>query len=240
MRSRAVRRLQESVRLVREALQAMTDTPRAPHPNFPGRPRLQRPAYEEPIAIGTLPKFIETPTIKPKTVRFETQPSESAGQSAKRQRQEEEPSEKSSSSSSSSSSAERSPMDLREPPEQKQTRCLSPAGREDSKQKRQRPSEVNGVLTLAGVYSGDEVAAWTEDQHTKRRCRKYETWKNLERWSFLIGHKLDKFFRHVACTNNDWTVHIKCELWHEVLSKQSVRTQILCWYSKTHHFSESS
>ena len=27
--------------------------------NLPGRPRLQRPAYEEPIEAGTLPTFIE-------------------------------------------------------------------------------------------------------------------------------------------------------------------------------------
>ena len=32
---------------------------------------------------------------------------------------------------------------------------------------------------------------------------------------------------HVARTNNDRTVHPKCELPHEVLNKQSVRTQIL-------------
>ena len=101
-------------------------------------------------------------------MRFETQPSESAGQRAKRQRQEEEPSEKSSSSSSSSSSAESSPMDLREPPESKQTRCLSHAKREDSKQKRKRPSDVHGVLMLAGVYNGDDVAAWTEGQQAKQ------------------------------------------------------------------------
>ena len=30
-------------------------------------------ANEEPIAVRTLPKYIETPNTKPKTVRFETQ-----------------------------------------------------------------------------------------------------------------------------------------------------------------------
>ena len=138
MRSRAVPRLQDSVRWGPEALRAMIDTPWAPHPSHPGRPRLQRPAYEEPIAVGTLPKFIETPTTKPKTVRFETRPSGSAGQSATRQRQEKQPPEKPSCPSSSSSSAESSRMDLREPLERKQTRFLFPVESEDSKQIRQK------------------------------------------------------------------------------------------------------
>ena len=60
VRSRAVRRLQDSVRWVSDALQAMTYTPWAPHPSYPGRPRLRRPAYEEPVAVGTLPMYIET------------------------------------------------------------------------------------------------------------------------------------------------------------------------------------
>ena len=51
MRSRAVRRLQE--------------------PNLPGRPRLQRPAYEELIEAGTLPRFIEIPTAPTKNPKSE-------------------------------------------------------------------------------------------------------------------------------------------------------------------------
>ena len=54
MRSRAVRRLQEPARWVPAALNAMLFTPWSPHLNLPGRPRLQRPTYEEPIE-GTLP-----------------------------------------------------------------------------------------------------------------------------------------------------------------------------------------
>ena len=49
MRSRAVRRLQEAARWVRAVLNAMLFTPWSPHLNLPGRPRLQRPAYEDPI-----------------------------------------------------------------------------------------------------------------------------------------------------------------------------------------------
>ena len=49
MRSRAVRRLQEPARWVPEALKAMLFTPWSPHLILPGRPRLQRPTYEEPM-----------------------------------------------------------------------------------------------------------------------------------------------------------------------------------------------
>ena len=54
-RSRAVRRLQEPARWVLLALNAMLFIPWSPHLNLPGRPRLQRQTYEEPIEAGTLP-----------------------------------------------------------------------------------------------------------------------------------------------------------------------------------------
>ena len=66
MRSRAVRRLQERARWVPAALNAMLFTPWSPHLNFPGRPRLQRPPYEEPFEAGTLPGFIKIPTAPTK------------------------------------------------------------------------------------------------------------------------------------------------------------------------------
>ena len=59
----------------------------------------------------------------------------------------------------------------------------------------------------------------------KRHCRSHRTWTNLEWRKWSTGRKLDKFSRHVAHSNNDWTVHTKCKLWHKVLNKQSVRTQ---------------
>ena len=62
MRSRAVRRLQEPARWVPPALNAMLFSPWSPHLNLPRRPRLQRPAYEEPVEAGTLLRFIEIPT----------------------------------------------------------------------------------------------------------------------------------------------------------------------------------
>ena len=35
-------------------------------------------------------------------------------------------------------------------------------------QKRQRPAEVNTVLTIAGAYSGNEIAILTDDQNALR------------------------------------------------------------------------
>ena len=76
------------------------------------------------------------------SVRFETPPSASVEQSSTRQRQEADPPEDPSRPSISSSSYERSPTDMREPPEPKQARYLSSAERGDSTPCRQRPCEV--------------------------------------------------------------------------------------------------
>ena len=72
MRSRAVRRLQEPARWVPAAMNAMLFTPWSPHLNLLGRPRLQRPAYEEPIEARMLPRFIEIPTSPTKNPKSET------------------------------------------------------------------------------------------------------------------------------------------------------------------------
>ena len=47
----------------------------------------------------------------------------------------------------------------------KPARPLSPAEREDNIQKRQRPAEVNTVLTIARAYNGNEITTLTEDQN---------------------------------------------------------------------------
>ena len=90
MRSRAVRRLQEPARWVPAALNAMLFTPCSPHLNLSGRPRLQRPTYEEPIEAGTLPRFIEIPTTPIKHPKSETATStpDDTGRSTKSRRQE--------------------------------------------------------------------------------------------------------------------------------------------------------
>ena len=74
------------------------------------------------------------------SVRFETPLSGSVDST--RRRQEADPPEDPSRPSTSVSSDERSPTDMRDPPEPEQARYLSSAEREDSTPCRQRPSEV--------------------------------------------------------------------------------------------------
>ena len=90
LRSRSVRCLQEPARWVPAALNAMLFTSWSPHLN-PLGPRLQGPAYEEPVEAGTLLGFFQIPTApttkNPKSETFVTTPGD-AEQSTKRQRQE--------------------------------------------------------------------------------------------------------------------------------------------------------
>ena len=172
MRSRAVRRLQEPARWVPAALNAMLFTPWSPHLNLPGRPRLQRPAYEEPIEARTLPRCIEIPTAPTKNPMSETLASTpgDAEQSTKRQHQEVTFQEPQPTSSSSGTAADTS-MQIPDPQIPKPARPLSPAEREDSIQKRQRPAEVNTMLAIARGDSRIEISTLPDDQkalHTAR------------------------------------------------------------------------
>ena len=119
--------------------------------NLPARPRLQRPAYEEPITAGTWLSFIEIPTAPTKNPKSETLKSTpgDAVQSTKRRRQEVTFQEPQPTSSSSGTVADTS-MQIPDPQIPKPARPLSPAERENSIQKRQRPAEVNTVLDIAG------------------------------------------------------------------------------------------
>ena len=132
-RSRAVRRLQEPARWVPAALNAMLFTPWSPHLNLPGRPHFQRPAYEEPIEAGALPRFIEIPTApttrSPKSETFVTTPGD-AEQSTNRQRQEVVPKESQQVASSSCAATDTS-MQIPDPEIPKPARPLSLAEREE-------------------------------------------------------------------------------------------------------------
>ena len=165
MRSRALRRLQEPAKWVPAALNAMLFTPWSPHLNLPGRPRLQRPTYEKPIEAGTLPRFIEIPTAPTKNPKSETATStpDDTGQSTMRRRQEvtfQEPLQ----TSTSEGTVTDSSMVIPGPLIPKPARPLSPAEREDSIPKRQRPAEVNTVLAIAGGDSRIEISTLTKDQ----------------------------------------------------------------------------
>ena len=131
--------------------------------NLPGRPRLQREAYEELIEARTLPRFIEIPTApttkNPKSETFVTTPSD-AEQSTKRVRQEETFREPQQTSLSSGASQTHQSTFLIHKYRNLHVRRLPL--REDSIQKRQRPAEVSTVLASAGGDSRIEVATLTK------------------------------------------------------------------------------
>ena len=155
MRSRAVHR--RTSKVCAGSINAMLFTPWSPHLNLPGRPRLQRPTYEEPIEAGTLPRFIEIPTAPTQNPKSETATStpDDTGQSTKRRRLEvtfQEPLPTSSSAGAAAGTATDSSMVIPGPQIPKPARPLPPAEGEDSIQKRQRPSEVNTVLAIPGRW----------------------------------------------------------------------------------------
>ena len=118
------------------------------------------------------------------SLRFETPPSAPVEQSSTRQRQEADPPEDPSDPSTSSSSAERSPTDMREPPEPKQARCLSPAEREDSTQRRQRPSEVERSVNASRGFQRKPNCSLDRRSAGKTRsnnAKSYET-RPYEQW----------------------------------------------------------
>ena len=90
--------------------------------------------------------------------------------STKRQRQEEITRESQPTSSSSCAAADTS-MQIPDPQIPKPARQFLTRRARNRIHKRQRPAEVNTVWTIAGVYSGNEIATVTEDQkalHTSK------------------------------------------------------------------------
>ena len=74
-------------------------------------------------------------------------------------------------SSSSCADADAS-MQIPGPQKPKLARQLSPAEREDSIPKRKRPAEVNTVLTIVGVYNGNEIRMHCTSPNRKN----FSTW----------------------------------------------------------------
>ena len=64
-------------------------------------------------------------------------------------------------------------MQVLDPQIPKPARQLSPAEREDSIQKRQRPAEVNTVLAIAGGGSRIEISTLTDDQKALHTAKVY-------------------------------------------------------------------
>ena len=167
--SRAVRRLQETTRWVPEALKSSA-----------------RPAHEELVEAGALPRFIEAPTAtttrNPMSEKFVITPAD-AEQSTTRRHQEEIPRESQPASSSFCAATDTS-MQIPDPQVPTLARHLSPAEREDSIRKRQRSEEVNTVLTIAGVYTGNEIATLTDDQKVLHTATLNEL-RNVEKFGVV-------------------------------------------------------
>ena len=62
-------------------------------------------------------------------------------------------------------------MQIPDPQLPKPARPLSPAEREDSVPKRQRPAEVNTVLVIAGGDSRIEISTLTDDQKSSHTAK---------------------------------------------------------------------
>ena len=110
----------------------------SPHLNLPGRPRLQRVAFEE---------------------RIEVMPSSQQNVSARRQFRETQQ------TSASSCAATDTSIQIPDPQIPKHARPLSPAEREDSFQKCKRPAVVNTVLAIASGDNRIEISTLTDDQN---------------------------------------------------------------------------
>ena len=187
----------------------MLFTPWSPHLNLPGRPRLQRPAYDEPLEAGTLPGFIEIPTApttkNPRSKTFVTTRGD-AEQSTKRQRKEVTFRAPQQTSSSSGAVADTS-MQIPDPQKPKTARPFSPAEREDSIQKRQRPTEVNTVLAIEGGDSRIEISTLTDDQNAVHTAKVKELLSQHGRiwcgggWS--TDRSRNKLSQHAGYQNRD-------------------------------------
>ena len=201
MRSRAVRRVQEPARSVPAALNAMLFTPWSPHLNLPGRPRLPRSTFEEPIEAGTLSGFIEIPTEPIKNPKSETATStpDDTRQSTKRRRQEvtvQEPLPTSSSAGAAAGTATDSSMVIPGPQIPKtSTSVISRREREDSIQKRHRPTEVNTVLALAGGGSRIEILTLTKDQKSTTHRESQRTSKQILSTRWVSKQRLDGSYK---------------------------------------------
>ena len=98
-------------------------------------------------------------------------------------------------------------MQIPDPLIPKRARQLSLAEREDSIQIRQRPAEVNTVLTLAGTHSEKEITTLTDQNalHTAKVKEPHKDGQNLVWWRWSTDRNRKKFSRHAAYQNNDWT-----------------------------------
>ena len=142
-----------------------------------------------------------------------------AEESTKRQLQEVTFREPQQTSSSSGAGTDTS-MQIPGPQIVKAARPLSPAETEDSSPKRQRPTEVNTVLAIAGGDSRIDISTSTDDQNALNTAKVNEL-PNMDK--FGVVEVVDRpqsqqvlSTRWVSKQRPDLT---KCDLWHEDLNK---------------------
>ena len=220
-------------------------TPWSPHLNLLGHPRLQRPAYEDPVDTGALPRFIEIPTApttrNPKSETFVTTSGDGRAASAP------------------GGDSQRNLSKLPHPLVQPQThqckflfhryrnlhvRCSHPAEREDSIQQRQRPAEVYTVLTIAGAYNGNEIATLMDDQKALHTAKVNEL-LNMDK--FGVVEVVDRpqsqqvFSTRWVSKHRDWMDHAKVRLVARgFVQTVQFRFRFLCRNAKAHDFAQTS
>ena len=158
MRSRAVRCLQEPARWVPAALNAMLFTPWSPHLNLPGRPRFRDQRTRNQLMLERCPDSLRFLQHQPK---IRSQKPRRRCRTIPVSQRREETSRGNVANTPIRRYATDSSMVIPGPQIPKPARPLSPAEREDNIEKRQRPSEVNTVLAIAGGDSRIEISTLT-------------------------------------------------------------------------------
>ena len=164
------------------------------------------------------------------------------GQSTKRRRQE-VTSQEPLPTSSSAGTATDSSMLIPGPQIPKPARPLAPAEREDSIQKRQRPSEVNTVLALAGGDSRIEISTLTKDQEALHTAKVNEL-RNMD--NFGVVEVVDRpQWRQVLSTcwvskqrlDGSYNVRLVARGFEQTVSSD---TDFFRWNAKAHDSARTS
>ena len=93
-------------------------------------------------------------------------------------------------------------MQIPDPQIPNPARPLSPAEREDSIEKRQRPAEVSTVLTIAGAHSGNEIATLMDDQNALHTAKGNEL-LNVDKYGVV------ELVDTLGIKTETWTDHTK-------------------------------
>ena len=152
-----------------------------------------------------MPRSIEIPTAptrNPKSEKFVTTLGDTEQSTKRPKRQEEEIPRECQPASSSSGTATDSSMVIPDPQIPKLARRLSPTVREDIIQKRQRPAEVNTVLTIAGGDSRIEISTLTDDQNALHTANVNEL-LNMDTFGVVASLRRGRSLHTVQCPSDE-------------------------------------